>query len=61
LTALRAEMRFDMPQVVQTFLQRLNGSSTAIVNLSDMTPEIYQWLYENDHLKNFTVQRKWDN
>lgn len=61
LTALRADMRFDVPQVVQMFLQRLNGSSTAIVNLSDMTPEIYQWLYENDHLKNFTVQRKWDN
>jgi hypothetical protein len=61
LTALRAEMRFDVPQVVQNFLQHLNGSSTANVNLSDMTPEIYQWLYENDHLKNFTVQRKWDN
>lgn len=56
--AERGQMKFDLPQEVDAFFKRLNQhGGSGKVSLSEVSPEIFDWLREQGLLANFTIER----
>ena len=56
--AERGRMKFDLPQEVDAFFKRLNQhGGGGKVPLSEVSPQIFDWLSEQGLLANFTIER----
>lgn len=58
LSALKSQMQFDVPEDVQAFFALFNTHSMASVSLQALSPEVFQWLYQENLLDSFTLQRQ---
>lgn len=58
LNTLRSMMKTDWPEAVQQFFDRINGPLHGKPTLSALTPEVLNWLHDEDMLEDFVITRK---
>jgi len=60
LGILKSKIKFDVPEDVQEFFAQFNTSSTMVVSLQKLSPEVFLWLHNQNLLGSFTLQRHWN-
>ncbi|CNK94652.1 hypothetical protein [Yersinia frederiksenii] len=58
LYSLRSMMKTDWPDAVQAFFNRINGPQSLRPTLSALTPEVLEWLRDEEMLDEFVITRK---
>lgn len=58
LYSLRSRMKTDWPDVVQAFFNSINGPQSHRPTLSALTPEVLEWLRDEEMLDEFVITRK---
>ncbi|KAB2162885.1 hypothetical protein FZI34_18150 [Cronobacter sakazakii] len=58
LYSLRGMMKTDWPDVVQAFFNSINGPQSLRPTLSALTPEVLEWLRDEEMLDEFVITRK---